>query len=849
MSSVYFNQFEHLWKRIEDKFHGESDDPFTLDNLRNHLISRNLLTSQTDLKPIEKKFLQYGGQTKKPQNVNLSDTIFNALFRYLDIRGISDLSENVNHEKNVYDLLADVVKDMDNKIPPKHNFREIEFLGREKELSELENFLLSSANRIFALYGVPMIGKTKLVNHFLENNEFAKTYKVITVKLNPNPDNVEQRIKDEVFGDKDFNDFSGFSSNTLIIIQNFEEALKWTGNFRELHDIKDEYANVKTFLEKAAEISSIKLILESRFQIHFELFLTDWRTKVKTLSDVQLEGIEKDEFWQFYKSKGFSYEQFEKLCENFGNHTGLLALAYNDAEFLFQNRLIEAYYQPTLTTRFLWDLVEHIINRLEKHEAWILCALTFLQRPIKKENLYDDFLTLPDFEDELQIDDSYNSLANKLLVQVEKGFYDLNPYIREVCYTFLKVKRRIQMQTIKNLPYFKEHGKTPYYNEIHQAQERGDYMFLFDLGRRLRKEGNCSKAIEAFEAGLTIDPKRENVLNEIGITYKWQKNWKKAIETLENAIKDYPDNVKILNELGICYRENRQLDKAIGTLEKASENNPNDVKTLDELGICYRENHQIDKAIKILEKAKEINPNNLQTLNELAICYRENRDYENSIKIAEKSINLGNYQSYTVLAKTYQKMGDIETAYQIAEEGMKTSGWDKSRLIRKFQELKGLLYQLKQHEKEMKKLKVFLSYAHKDEDIKVELDNHLSALKRSDKISTWNDRELRAGAEWDNTIKAELENADIVLLLISANFIASNYIWNIEIKKAIEKHENGTAVVIPIFCKFCDFGDMPFAKLQGLPKDAKFIASQSDKDQTYTEVAIGIRKVVENLLK
>jgi tetratricopeptide (TPR) repeat protein len=847
MSSVYFEQFERLWKRVEEKFTSESNDSFTLENLRNHLISQNLLPNQTDLKSIETKFLQHISLPEKPQNVKLSDTIFNALKKYIETRENSDEPENVNSEKNIHELLAEAIKNPVKKNPVRENgFIEIGFLGREKELSELENFLLSPESRIFALYGVPMIGKSKLVNHFLDNNEVAKTYKVITVKLNPKPDNAEQRIKDEVFGDKDFNDFSDFSSNTLIIIRDFEETLKWTGDFRDLHDIKDEYANVKTFLEKASELSSIKLIIESRFQVHFKVFLDDWKTKVKTLPNVQLEGIEKNEFWKFYESKGFSYEQFETLSKNFDNHTGLLALAYNDVEAIYQNKLIEAWYQPALTTRLLWDLIEHVINRLENREIWLLCALTFLQEPVKKENLYKDFLTLRDFDDELQIDDSFNSLGNKLMVQLEKGHYDLNPYIREVCYTFLKVRRRIQMLTIENLPYFKEYGRTPFYDEIRQAQEKGDFRTFFRLIKENRQNRNY-KEVHSHLEGALLDPqfKKAIVLNEIAITYKAERRLDKAIETLEKAVK--LENIHSYNELAICYRENHQLDKAIETLEEAKGKHPNDVKTLNELAISYRENHQVHKAIEILVEAVKNNSDNVQILNELAISYRENRDYEDSIKTAKKAISLRNYPSYTVLAATYQKMGDIKTAYQVAEEGMKTSGWDKSRLTKKFQELKELLNKQKQENETVKKLKVFLSYSHKDEAIKEELDVQLSGLRR-DKISTWNDRKISHGTEWDARIKQELDNADIILLLVSADFIASEYIWEIEIKKAIERHEKKEAIVIPIFCRACDFQETPFAKLQGLPKDAKFIKSQSNEDEALAEVAKGIRKIVDGLL-
>jgi len=92
---------------------------------------------------------------------------------------------------------------------------------------------------------------------------------------------------------------------------------------------------------------------------------------------------------------------------------------------------------------------------------------------------------------------------------------------------------------------------------------------------------------------------------------------------------------------------------------------------------------------------------------------------------------------------------------------------------------------------EKRMVRIFLSYSHKDEDIKEQLDIHLSALRRSDKISSWNDREIISGMDWDETIKRELDQADIILLLVSASFNNSEYIWHNELKKAIDKYHKG----------------------------------------------------------
>jgi hypothetical protein len=147
-----------------------------------------------------------------------------------------------------------------------------------------------------------------------------------------------------------------------------------------------------------------------------------------------------------------------------------------------------------------------------------------------------------------------------------------------------------------------------------------------------------------------------------------------------------------------------------------------------------------------------------------------------------------------------------------------------------------------------KKLSIFLSYAHEDEEMKSQLDKNLIMLKRSDKVSVWQDRQLMAGMEWDDTIKKELAAADIILLLVSVDFNNSQYIWDKELKVAMERHEKGEARVIPIILRTCDWTGMPYAKLQALPTGAKPINSFADKDEAYTDVAKGLRMVVDYLI-
>jgi formylglycine-generating enzyme required for sulfatase activity len=146
-------------------------------------------------------------------------------------------------------------------------------------------------------------------------------------------------------------------------------------------------------------------------------------------------------------------------------------------------------------------------------------------------------------------------------------------------------------------------------------------------------------------------------------------------------------------------------------------------------------------------------------------------------------------------------------------------------------------------------LKVFCSYSHNDEPLKDELAKHLTMLERQGITSTWHDRKIPPGKEWDQQINENLNTADIILLLVSSDFIFSKYCWDVEVTKAIERHEAGEACVIPIILRSVSWQDAPFAKLQALPKNAQPIKSWSNQDDAFTNVAQGIKFAAEQLIK
>ena len=150
-------------------------------------------------------------------------------------------------------------------------------------------------------------------------------------------------------------------------------------------------------------------------------------------------------------------------------------------------------------------------------------------------------------------------------------------------------------------------------------------------------------------------------------------------------------------------------------------------------------------------------------------------------------------------------------------------------------------------ENKTKPLNLFISYSQKDVGYKQALETHLAPLKRDGLISTWSDQELIPGEEWDREIQKNLTTADIILLLVSANFIATDYIWDKEMTRAIERHEKEEAKVVPIILSPCDWQSAPFAILAALPAKGKPISNYANQDDAWTEVVTKLRDLINQI--
>ena len=136
---------------------------------------------------------------------------------------------------------------------------------------------------------------------------------------------------------------------------------------------------------------------------------------------------------------------------------------------------------------------------------------------------------------------------------------------------------------------------------------------------------------------------------------------------------------------------------------------------------------------------------------------------------------------------------------------------------------------------------IFISYSHADEELRRQLDVHLAALRRQGVVDIWHDRKILAGEEFANEIDGALSTANIILLLVSADFINSDYCFSIEMTEALQRHERHEAVVIPVILRACDWHDLPFGKLRATPTDGKPVRLFADLDSAFLEVVRDIK--------
>src|SRR5712691_7354237 len=142
---------------------------------------------------------------------------------------------------------------------------------------------------------------------------------------------------------------------------------------------------------------------------------------------------------------------------------------------------------------------------------------------------------------------------------------------------------------------------------------------------------------------------------------------------------------------------------------------------------------------------------------------------------------------------------------------------------------------------------VFISYSHRDRELRGELEKHLSKLMRQKVIASWYDGDISPGTEWESQIREHFNRDQIILLLISADFMASDFCYSVEMTRAIARHDADQARVIPIILRPADWKGAPFSKLKALPTDGKAVTRWPTLDDAFEDVVQGIREALDDL--
>jgi hypothetical protein len=145
-------------------------------------------------------------------------------------------------------------------------------------------------------------------------------------------------------------------------------------------------------------------------------------------------------------------------------------------------------------------------------------------------------------------------------------------------------------------------------------------------------------------------------------------------------------------------------------------------------------------------------------------------------------------------------------------------------------------------------IKLFFSYTHKDARARERLSAHLSLAERQGLVQSWHDRKIPPGADWEGDINDHLNSADIIVLLISADFIASKYCWEREMARALERNDLHEAIVVPVVVAPVDWMGAPFGRLQMLPPSGKPVALWRDKEEAWFQTSRALRDLAERLV-
>jgi len=142
--------------------------------------------------------------------------------------------------------------------------------------------------------------------------------------------------------------------------------------------------------------------------------------------------------------------------------------------------------------------------------------------------------------------------------------------------------------------------------------------------------------------------------------------------------------------------------------------------------------------------------------------------------------------------------------------------------------------------------RLFYSYSHKDADLRARLATYLAPLRQQKKIVEWYDRDIKPGGDWDKEISEQLKSAHLILLLVTEDFLASDYCFGVEVEHALARLKAGEVQVVPVSLRPCLWEESRFSELQIIPRDAKPISSLTSPEDGFVNVANEIRVLVSD---
>ncbi len=144
-------------------------------------------------------------------------------------------------------------------------------------------------------------------------------------------------------------------------------------------------------------------------------------------------------------------------------------------------------------------------------------------------------------------------------------------------------------------------------------------------------------------------------------------------------------------------------------------------------------------------------------------------------------------------------------------------------------------------------VKIFIAYSRKDSEYLDEIRTHFTPLERSKRVTIWYDGKIEPGSVWEVEIKRRLHSANIILLLVSADSIASDYFYEKEMKDSLERHKKGTARVVPFILRPCAWNETPLGDLQAIPKNAKAVVSWANRDEAYFDAVDRLSSIIKRI--